>query len=283
MKPIVFLGAGRITSALVEGLRASGYRGQMVVHDRNPAKMSTLQRRFGAVAEDSLTRAVQKAGVLVLSVRPPDVAPLLRSIGEIAGTTIGISLAAGIPLKKLRGSLGSGLMWARVMPSPVCRSGRGLTAVSFDARMPAHSRQIVRSLFARVGEVLEVPERQFDAFTVTYSSSHGYHALSVLAEAAVKLGLNRKAALAAAAHALEGGIRHWREGQQSLASLIHEAATPGGIAATVMQTAGRAGYARIVEKALRAGWKRAQANATFLSQPFLVRARRARRAIRTPR
>lgn len=260
MKPIVFLGAGRITSALVEGLRGSGYRRQLVVHDRNPAKMTALQRKFGAAAERDLHRAVRKAGVVVVAVRPADVRPLLKSMGDAAGPAIGVCLAAGIPLRKLRGSLASALMWARAMPSPVCRSGRGLTAVSFDARMPARSRQIVRSLFARVGEVLEVPERQFDAFTAAYSSSHGYHALSVLAEAAVKLGLNRKAALLAAAHALEGGIRHWRESQKTLASLIHEAATPGGIAATVMQTADQAGYARIIEKALRAGWKRAQAN-----------------------
>jgi pyrroline-5-carboxylate reductase len=261
LKPIVFLGAGRITSALVEGLRRAGYRGRLLVHDRNPRKMSTLQRDFDARPEANLRRAAQDAGVLVIAVRPVDVGPLLQEIGKVSGTIIGISLAAGIPLKRLRGSLGPAVMWARAMPSPVCRSGQGLTAISFDARMPGRSRGIVHSLFARVGQVLEIPERQFDAFTATYSSSHGYHALSVLAEAAMKLGLNRKAALVAAAHALEGGIRHWREGSEKLTSLIHEAATPGGIAATVIQTADRAGYARIVEKALRAGWKRAQVNA----------------------
>jgi pyrroline-5-carboxylate reductase len=261
LKPIVFLGAGRITSALVEGLRGAGYRGQLLIHDRNPAKMSALQRKFHARPKTDLRSATQDAGVLVIAVRPLDVGPLLKEIEEVSGTTIGISLAAGIPLKRLRGSLGPSVMWARAMPSPVCRSGQGLTAISFDARMPKRSRRIVHSLFARVGQVLEIPERQFDAFTATYSSSHGYHALSVLAEAAVKLGLNRKAARVAAAHALEGGIRHWREGSETLTSLIQEAATPGGIAATVIQTADRAGYARIVEKALRAGWKRARINA----------------------
>ena len=47
---------------------------------------------------------------------------------------------------------------------------------------------------------------------MTYSSSQGYHALAALAEGAETLGLNRKTALTAAAHALADGILAWREG-----------------------------------------------------------------------
>jgi len=42
---------------------------------------------------------------------------------------------------------------------------------------------------------------------------------------------------------------------------LQEAASPGGIAATVMNTMDFAGYLRMVERALRAGLKRAQKNA----------------------
>ena len=51
---------------------------------------------------------------------------------------------------------------------------------------------------------------------MTYSSSHGYHALAALAEAAEKLGLDRKTALTAAAHALADGVLAWRESDLSL-------------------------------------------------------------------
>ena len=70
----------------------------------------------------------------------------------------------------------------------------------------------MKGLFEKVGTVLEIPESKFDAFTVTYSSSHGYHALAALAAASLrKLGLSRKTALTAAAHALADGILSWRE------------------------------------------------------------------------
>jgi pyrroline-5-carboxylate reductase len=73
--------------------------------------------------------------------------------------------------------------------------------------------------------------------------------------------LDRKNALISAAHALADGILSWREGNVSLKELLREAATPGGIAATVMDAMDQAGYQRMVEQALRAGVARAKANA----------------------
>ena len=108
---------------------------------------------------------------------------------------------------------------------------------------------------------MQISESHFDAFTVTYSTSHGYHALATLAAAAEKIGLDRKSALIAAAHGLADGILLWREGKVSLKQLVHAAATPGGVAATVMDAMDRAGYQRMVERALLAGLARAKANA----------------------
>jgi pyrroline-5-carboxylate reductase len=47
----------------------------------------------------------------------------------------------------------------------------------------------------------------------------------------------------------------------SLNRLLQEAATPGGIAATVLASMEDAGYERIVERGLRAGMARARKNA----------------------
>jgi pyrroline-5-carboxylate reductase len=152
----------------------------------------------------------------------------------------------------------SPVLWARAMPSPVARFGWGLTAVTFDRNFPSAGRREVGSFFARVGAVLEIPESKFDAFTVTYSSSHGYHALAALAGAAQKLGLDRKTALTAAAHALADGILAWREGKVTLDDLLREAATPGGIAAAALAGMDKSGYKQIVRRGLQAGMRRAR-------------------------
>jgi pyrroline-5-carboxylate reductase len=260
---VVFLGGGRITSALLAGLRLAGFRQPVVVHDHNPHKLRQLKRQYDVQVEPDLHRAVEQAHLLIIAVRPDGVRDLLQQIGH-AGQfhpLTAVSLAAGIPLKNLRAWAGLRLRWARAMPSPVARTGRGLTAITFDRGLPVSARREIRGFFSRVGTVLEIPENRFDAFTVTYSSSHGYHALSALAEAAENLGLDRKTALTAAAHALADGVLAWRASTLSLDALLNEAATPGGIAASTMSKMNQSGYKRSVQLGLRAGMRRAAKNA----------------------
>jgi pyrroline-5-carboxylate reductase len=264
VKAIVFLGGGRITSALIAGLRLAKFGELIVVHDRHPKKLQQLKRQYGVVVEEDLHRAVESARLLMIAVRPDSVSGLLKEIAPHVvrnrRLTV-VSLAAGIPLSRLRAGLGLPVCWARAMPSPVCRSGRGLTALTFGRGLPLAARAEVRNLFALVGPVVEIPEKRLDAFTVTFSSSHGYHALATLTAVAESIGLDRKTARMAAAHALADGIVAWREGDVPLDELLHEAATPGGTAAAVMASLDGAEYQKLVEQGLRAGIRQARKNA----------------------
>ena len=260
MKATVFIGSGRIASALLAGLRLAEYKRPIIVHSRNPKTLRDLKKRYRVATESNLTQAVSQASLLIIAVPPASVTLLLGKISPIKRSLTAISLAAGIPFAKLRARLGPPVSWARAMPSPVCRTGHGLTGLAFERDFPAAARGEVTKLFSSVGTIIEIPEPQFDAFTVTYSCSHGYHALAVLAAAGQKLGLDRRTSLQAAAHALAEGIISWREGQTSLGDLLTEATTPGGIAAATMAAMDRARYAIAVEKGLAAGLKRAQKN-----------------------
>jgi pyrroline-5-carboxylate reductase len=261
VKATVFLGGGRITAALVAGLRLTKYDQPIVVHDRHPNKLRQLKKHYAVSVEPDLRRAVEQAGLLILAVRPDSVSDLLQRVGKLKRPLTAVSLAAGIPLANLRARLGHPVRWVRAMPSPVCRSGRGLTALTFEPSFSRTAKRAVISLFEKVGTVLEIPESQFDAFTVTYSSSHGYHALATLAASAQRLGLSRKVALTAAAHALADGILSWRDGTIPLHLLLREAATPGGIAAAVMNAMDSSGHKRIIQRGLQAGMARARKNA----------------------
>ena len=264
MKTTVFLGAGRITGALVAGLHLAGYKRPIIVYDRNPGKLRALRRAFPVVeAVRDLATAVEGAEILVVAVQPASVADLLDEVVRCGARppNLAVSLAAGVPLKRLRTRLQPPVRWARAMPSPVCRIGRGLTALSFGPGLGSSDRKRVRKLFAYVGSVVEIPETRFDAFTATFSPSHGYHLLATLAKAAQGAGLDRGTSLRAAAHALADAILYWQQSRQSLAELLHEAATPGGIAATTMKAMDKAGYGTVITRGLQAGVSQAQRNA----------------------
>jgi len=145
MSTAVFLGGGRITTALLAGLRGAGYRTPIVVHDRNPGKLRDLKRKFGVREEANLEVALAHArnGLLIFAVRPDSTLALAEEIAGIVSRSTdsssrsqppsftACSLAAGIPLAQLRTALPPPVRWARAMPSPACRSGRGLTAVTY--------------------------------------------------------------------------------------------------------------------------------------------------------
>ena len=254
MKATVFLGGGRITGALAAGLRLAGDHRDIVVYDRHPEKLRALRRESQIQIARDLKPALERADILVLAVRPLSVKEMLEEVaasGALPGLCV--SLAAGIPLQNLKSWLPSPARWVRAMPSPVSRIGRGLTALCFDRRVSVTGRNQVRQMFQQVGQVIEVPERSFNVFTATYSSSHGYHALATLAQAAQAAGLDRTTALTAAAHALADGIHYWKQSRLRLEQLLEEAATPGGIAAATMMAMNRAGYVRAVKSGIHAG------------------------------
>jgi pyrroline-5-carboxylate reductase len=261
MSTIVFLGGGRITSAMLAGLRLGKSRHRLVVHDRNPGKLRDLKKRYAVAVEPDLLNAVERADMLIVAVRPSSVRELLGMVGKVNRRSLAVSLAAGIPLRVLSREAGPRMRWARAMPSPVCRGGRGLTAVAYPRSLPRADRKRVQDFFSSFGQVVEIPESKFDAFTVTYSCSHGYHALATLARAGQAAGLDRSTALLASAHALADGIIAWRDGKHSVESLLAEAATPGGIAAATATAMDAAGYGRAVRRGVAAGLRRARANA----------------------
>ena len=142
----VFLGGGRITAALVAGFRLAGYDKPIIVHDRHPQKLRRLKQQYGVRVEPKLDRAVEQAHLLIIAVRPDSVRDLLHRI-NVARSLTAVSLAAGMPLAKLRQRLGPPVRWARAMPSPVCRSGRRLTAVVFDIKLSRSARQEIKGPF----------------------------------------------------------------------------------------------------------------------------------------
>lgn len=261
MRATVFLGGGRITGAIAAGLRLAADERQIVVYDRHPEKLQALRRESRVEIARDLMSAIEQAGLLIVAVRPSSVKEMLGEVAACGARVprFAISLAAGIPIRNLHRWLPS-VKWGRAMPSPVCRIGRGLTPVCFDRGIFAKERAQVRAMFQLVGPVLDLPEAQMDAITATHSPTHGYHALANLARAAEAAGLNQKAAMIAAAHALADGIYYWRESAVELDELLAEAATPGGIAAATMAAMDQAGYARVVASGVKAGVAQARKN-----------------------
>jgi len=250
---------------MIAGLRLGKYAAPIAVHDHRAERMRLLRRTYGATEQPDLATGLRAAQLIVLALRPDSAEEMLRELddalergGHRERPKTLVSVMAGLPLEWLRKRIRARVRWARAMPSPLCESGNGLTALAFGSGCAKETRAAVHGLFATFGQVIFLPERHFDAFTVIYSPSHGVHALSALADAGVEAGLSRKTALQAAAHALSGAEAALRIGSGDLNKIQRQAATPGGTAEATMAGMESAGYRKAVAQGVQRGIARAR-------------------------
>jgi pyrroline-5-carboxylate reductase len=128
---IGFLGAGKMATALAKGVISAGLvkPNQVRASDPIAAACAAFTRETGAKASDSNLEVVDFASVLILAVKPGNVAPLLQEIRpRFAPQQLLISIAAGMTIAKLEAGLGDGARVIRVMPNTPALVGASATA-----------------------------------------------------------------------------------------------------------------------------------------------------------
>lgn len=116
-----------------------------------------------------------------------------------------LSVLAGVRLERLE-RLFPGWRCVRAVPNTPCLVRSGLTGLAWGSGLSEERRAWVRTLFASVGEVLDLPEPQLDAFLALTSSGPAFLALVVeaMADGAVAAGLPRAQSLHLAHRTLAG-------------------------------------------------------------------------------
>src|SRR5690349_4705037 len=107
---IGFLGAGKMATALAKGFIRAGLvkANQVTASDPIADARKHFADETGAKAGTSNLDVVKSASVLVLAVKPGNVAELLAEISpQITAGHLLISIAAGVPIAKLEGGLGN--------------------------------------------------------------------------------------------------------------------------------------------------------------------------------
>src|SRR5258708_37771287 len=98
MSTVVFRGGGRITSAMVAGLRLARTKHRLIVPDRNPGNLRDLKKRYAVAVQPDLTSAIKQADMLIVAVRPSSRREGLRTVGDSRGLLLAVRLAPCVPL-----------------------------------------------------------------------------------------------------------------------------------------------------------------------------------------
>lgn len=235
MRPVIRLaviGAGHMGSAMIRGVLASKrlVPQHVMAADSAPARLAAL-RGAGIRTTRNNRAAVAWANLVILAVKPTEMAPVIREIRPVLSRRhLVISIAAGVRLAWLRREVGPGPRLIRALPNLPAIVGAGMTAL---APAPGTPRPLVVAgvrLFEAVGRVIVVRERWLDAITGVSGSGPAFVCLVIgaLADGGIKAGLPGAVARMLAAQTAYGAGRLLLDQGARPEKVVRAVASPGG-------------------------------------------------------
>jgi pyrroline-5-carboxylate reductase len=232
-RTVAFLGGGRMGEALVSGLIRSGGRAadEIVVTVRRDERVRELADRYGVTATTSNPEAVDRAGTLVLMVKPQDMEGLLQEIS--AGVTdrhLIVSFAAGIRTSFVEKHLSDGVPVVRVMSNVAVLVDEAMSVVAPGSHAEDEHVAVAEELLGYVGKVLRLKEQHLDAITATSGSGPAYFFLlaEAMIEACILLGLSRDVATELIIQTMLGSAKMLRDTGKHPVELREMVTSPGG-------------------------------------------------------
>jgi pyrroline-5-carboxylate reductase len=257
-----FVGGGNMGGALIRGLIARGLAPQNIgVGEAVQARRIALADELGVHVTADNREVVQGADVVVLAVKPQDMAGTAQPLAEVLALKrpLVISIAAGIRVADIAAWCGAGIPVVRAMPNRPALNGVGATAIYAPAGLSAAQRSLAEQILGAVGTTSWVAsEDALDVVTALSGSGPAYFFLlaELMTDAAVNLGLERASARELAIQTLFGSGRMARDSDGDLARLRAEVTSKGGTTEAALRSFEGANLRGIVAAALGAATER---------------------------
>jgi pyrroline-5-carboxylate reductase len=245
MTSIAVLGAGKMGAALLAGLLKSGHPSDALCFtERNDARATEVAERLG-LRRVAVPEAAGSADMLVVAVKPQDIDQVLVDLSaalasKAEGSTMVVSLCAGLPTALYESRLPEGTPVIRVMPNTPMVVGEAMSVISPGRHATEAQLSEVERVLAAVGRVLRVPEHQQDAVTALSGTGPAYffYVVESMIEAGVLVGLPRPVATELVVQSAVGAARMLREseGHEAHPVVLREAVTsPAGTTAAAVR------------------------------------------------
>lgn len=240
------IGAGNMARAL-----ARGWGDPVLVSDGGSGRALELARELGGEAFDSNLEVADRADLVVLCHKPAQFRDVAR---EIAGHAKAVaSVLAGVPTDQL-GVAYHHVPVFRFMPNTPVEVRRGVVCYSPAREVDEQLEGRVLELFARLGAVVQVPERLIDTAGAVMAVGPAYQALVAEAQvdAAVRHGLGAALAGRLVAETMGGTAALLETREYDTLAVRREVTSPGGTTARGLAALERGGVRPAFQEAFDA-------------------------------
>lgn len=234
----------------------------ILVSDPNPSRREYLQKQYQIRVTADNKVVAESAEILLLAIKPQILEVVAADLVEQAGEnyqSLVISILAGVPLSKLAQFFPNQPI-VRVMPNTPAIIGAGMTAIAAGKTVQPEQLATAKSIFATVGEIVEVPEYLMDAVTGVSGSGPAYVAIAIeaMADGGVAAGLPRAIAQKLAIQTFLGTAQLLQESQLHPAQLKDRVTSPGGTTIAAVAELESNGFRSAMIKAVQASYQRSQ-------------------------
>ena len=257
MKKVGIIGAGKIGGSLLLRLAESGGF-DLGVSDIHPEQLRVFED-VGVRTTSSNRELAGCSDLVIVAVKPWDVAHVMQEMSPAFEDTekAVTSVAAGVSIARISENLPEGTAVLRVMPNVCASVGLGSAVVTANDA-GRDTLPTVMDIFRHVGDVLELPERLFDAATALHGSGPAYVALfaDALIQAGVREGIPRDVARRLVVGTIGGTAVLLKE--RSAHQVRDEVMTPGGTTAAAFVAMEKAGFVAAVYDGVEAATEQAR-------------------------
>jgi pyrroline-5-carboxylate reductase len=253
---IAILGAGKMGEALASGLLRAGVvaPGEIIAAVRRPERAKQLRDGYG-IEVTTAADAADRAGTLVIAVKPQDMAVLLAEIGPLVSPAkLVISIAAGIPTAFISDRLSGAVPVVRVMSNTPALVDEAMSVISPGRHAAEEHLRRAEELLQPVGKVLRIPEALQDAATALSGSgpAYVYFLVEAMVDAGILLGMPRSDALEMVKQAVYGAAKMLRDSGEHPVLLREAVTSPGGTTISAIRELERHGVRAAVLSAIEA-------------------------------
>ena len=259
---IAFLGAGRMASAIVDGLLAKKVSApaDLAAVDGGDDTARTLSARTGIAAPADLAALLVSADTIVLACKPQQLASLDARIADLAAGKLVLSILAGKRLVRLAAVFPRARNLVRAMPNTPGQIGAGISAWCALQSLTAGDRATVDAILGALGQVIELPEPQLDAVTGLSGSGPAYvfEFAAALRDAGVAAGLPRAMAWKLSLETVLGSARLMARTGMEPETLRDQVTSPNGTTFAGLQRMAARDFRGIIRETVVAATERSK-------------------------
>lgn len=257
-----FIGGGKMGEAIVVDLVRSRMLNpdDIYVSEISEERRRVLKRRHGVNVFADNTMLMKVVDIVFLAVKPQHLDEVLEEIDPaVCEKHLIVSIAAGKKIDHIESILTEAKI-VRVMPNIAATVSEGMSVFCTGHRVKVEDRRTVVTLLSCFGQVLELPEEQFDAVTALSGSGPAFfaHFLDLMVEGGVGLGLSRKDAELLAAQTMLGTAMLLAKGEYSAKELIDVVSSARGTTVAGMAVLSKAPLKEALAETLAAAARRSE-------------------------